>query len=92
MDRTSPYSNWKNLLTGVASLAFVTPALALPPDLPIDVHGDLQFYALVGFGLLLVAALVMRTMRKPVTLPDASDAPSRYSGRFFPGDRPIALE
>ena len=93
MDRIPSYSNWKNRLSGVfVGLATVTPALALPPDLPIDVHGDMQFYALVGFGLLLVAALVMRTMRKPVAAPDASDAPATYSTRFFPGDRPIALE
>lgn len=96
MDRKPLYGSWKNFVTGVfVGLVIATPALALPPDLPIKFDGDMQFYGLVGFGLLLVALLVMRTMRKPVASPDGADAPdvpASYSTRFFPGDRPIALE
>jgi len=51
----------------------------------------MQLYALAGFGLLLVAALVMRTMKTPASTTTV-DEPARYSTRFFPGDRPIALE
>jgi len=92
MDRNPRYSTWKNFLTGVSvGLVTVTPAFALPPDLPVEVHGDMQFYALVGFGLLLVAGLVMRTMRAPTT-GEVVNEPLRSSTRFFPGDRPIALE
>ncbi len=92
MDRKRRYKSWKHYMSGFIGLVLVTPALALPPDLPLEVHGDMQLYALVGFGLLLVAALVMRTMRKPADLPEAADASATYSTRFFPGDRPIALE
>ena len=92
MARKPRYRSWTRFLTGgFISLAVVTPALALPPDLPVEVHGDMQLYALAGFGLLLVAALVMRTMKTPESTTTA-DEPARYSTRFFPGDRPIALE
>ena len=94
MDRTQRwYGRWGNFLTGVfiglVIVTVVTPVLAMPPDLPVDIHGDLQFYLLLGSGLLLIAGLVLRTMRAAPVEPDVS---ARYGTRYFPDDRPIALE
>jgi len=83
----------RHFVTGVAiGLAIVTPAFALPPDLPVNLHGDAQFFTLIASGLVLLAAVVMRAMRRGTPEP-AGDLPERsYGTRFFPDDRKISLE
>jgi hypothetical protein len=91
MDRSQ---RWYGTVTRVLSFAFAglvaaTPALALPPDLPIDIRGDLQFYALLGCGLLLIGALVLRTMRSTPAEPLPS---GRYRTHDARDDRRMTLE
>jgi hypothetical protein len=86
------YRNWGQFLTGVLiGLVIVTPVLAMPPDLPVGVNDETRMYLLIGSGVLLFIALVMRLMRnRDETV--AVEAPRAYGMRFFPSDRPIALE
>jgi hypothetical protein len=88
------YRTWGHLLMGVViGLVIVTPALAMPPDLPVGVNDETRLYLLIGSGVLLFAALVMRLMRnRDETQEGVVDAPRSYGMRFFPSDRPIALE
>jgi len=72
-----------------------TPALALPPDLPMAFGDDMRMYVLIGSGILLAAALVMRLIRNKdkIEVEDGVvDASRGYGMRFFPSDRPIAIE
>ena len=87
------YGDWGHLLFGMfIGLLIVTPAFAAPPDLPIRFDDDARLYTLIASGVLLFIALVMRTMRRR-PLADESEPESRgYGMRFFPSDRPIALE
>lgn len=88
------YSVWGQFLTGVLiGLVIVTPVLAMPPDLPVGVNDETRTYLLIGSGVLLMIALVMRLMRnRHETREIAVEAPRAYGMRFFPSDRPIALE
>jgi hypothetical protein len=88
--------SWGRSVAGgfIASLV-ATPALALPPDLPIAFGDDMRLYVLIGSGILLFAALVMRLMHNKDNVEvDAGvvDAPGGYGMRFFPSDRHIAIE
>jgi len=87
------YGEWGHLLVGMfIGLLLVTPAFATPPDLPLRFDDDLRLYTLIASGVLLFIALVMRSMRRPSS-PDETEPESRgYGMRFFPSDRPIALE
>ena len=73
-------------------LVIVTPALALPPDLPVNLPGDAQFFTLVVSGLILLAAVVMRAVRGGTPGPVAEMPERSYGTRFFPDDRKISLE
>lgn len=74
-------------------LVIVTPALAMPPDLPLAVNDETRMYLLIGSGVLLFIALVMRLLRhRDETREVTIEAPRAYGMRFFPSDRPIALE
>ena len=89
-------SGWGRSLAGgfIGSLV-ATPALALPPDLPMAFNDDMRLYVLIGSGILLFAALVMRLLRKKDKIEvdgGVVDAPRGYGMRFFPSDRPIAIE
>ena len=88
------YRTWGHLLMGVLiGLVIVTPVLAMPPDLPVAVNDETRLYLLIGSGVLLFAALLMRLMRnRDETREGAVDAPRSYGMRFFPSDRPITLE
>jgi hypothetical protein len=88
------FRRWGHFAAGVLiGLVIVTPVLAMPPDLPVAFNDEMRLYVLIGSGVLLFAALVMRLMRKR---DDAEggvvDAPRGYGMRFFPSDRPISLE
>ena len=85
---------WAHFLTGVLiGLVIVAPVLAMPPDLPIAFNDDIRLYVLIGSGVLLVAALVMRWVRRRNDAEDVvAEAPRAYGMRFFRSDRPIALE
>lgn len=86
------YRTWGYLLMGVLiGLVIVTPVLAMPPDLPVGVNDETRLYLLIGSGVLLFAALVMRLMRNRDDA-TSDDIPRAYGTRFFPSDRPIALE
>ena len=92
-DRQS-YRGWPYFLTGVfIGLVIVTPALAMPPDLPLRFDDDARLYVLIASGALLFAALVMRLMRNR-DAPESVDldAPRAGDMRYFPSDRPIVLE
>ena len=88
------YRTWGHLLLGVLiGLVIVMPVLATPPDLPIGFNDETRLYVLTGSGVLLFAALVMRLMRKRDDAESlVAEAPRAYGMRFFPSDRPIALE
>jgi hypothetical protein len=73
-------------------LVIVAPVLAMPPDLPVPFNDDIRLYVLIGSGLLLFAALVMRLMRSRDDEPVVVEVPRAYGMRFFRSDRPIALE
>ncbi len=77
------------LLVGALS---ASPALALPPDLPVAVTDDTRLYLLIASGVLLFAALVGRMMRRRKDAEPATEEPRGYGMRFFRADRPIALE
>jgi hypothetical protein len=85
---------WAHFLTGVLiGLVIVAPVLATPPDLPIAFNDDLRLYVLIGSGVLLIAALVMRLIRNRNRAEGvAVEIPRAYGMRFFRSDRPIALE
>jgi len=88
------YGDWGHLLAGMLiGLLVVTPAFAAAPDLPLRVDDDARLYTLIASGVLLFIALVLRSLRRPSAPTDDSDPESRgYGMRFFPSDRPIALE
>ena len=88
------YRTWEHLLMGVLiGLVIVTPVLAMPPDLPVGVNDETRLYLLIGSGVLLFAALVMRLLRSRGESREVGVAvPRSYGTRFFPSDRPIALE
>jgi hypothetical protein len=76
------------------SLVVATPALALPRSLPFVVGDDTRLFLLIGSAVLLFAALVMRLLRNrdDGEVAGSADVPRSYGMRFFPTDRPIALE
>jgi hypothetical protein len=85
---------WSHVLAATTAWSFVTPAMALPPELPLALNDDLRLYLLIGSGVLLLAALVMKMLRREdddVATPDEG-ARRSYGMRFFPSDRPIAIE
>ena len=88
------YGDWGHLLFGMfIGLLIVTPAFAAPPDLPLRFDDDARLYTLIASGVLLFIALVMRSLRNRSAPTDESEPESRgYGMRFFPSDRPIALE
>ena len=88
------YGDWGPLLVGMfIGLCIVTPAFAaMPPDLPIRFDDDARLYTLIGSGVLLFIAVVMRVMRRPSAADEAVQESSGYGMRFFPSDRPITLE
>ena len=61
-------------------------------DSPEAIKKATRLYLLIGSGVLLFAALVMRLLRNHDETHDAADVPRSYGMRFFPSDRPIALE
>ena len=57
-------SGWgRSFAGGLIGSLVATPALALPPDLPMAFDDDMRLYVLIGSGILLFAALVMRLIR-----------------------------
>ena len=85
------YRRWGHFLAGVLiGLVIVAPVLAMPPDLPVAFGDDTRLYVLIGSGVLLFAALVLRLMRRRDDV--VVEVPRAYGMRFFPSDRPIALE
>ena len=95
MDRhRRSYRTWVHLLSGVlVGLVVVTPVLAMPPDLPVGFNDNTRLYLLIGSGVLLFAALVMRLLRnRDETQEVAGSVPRSHGMRFFPSDRPISLE
>jgi len=90
--RRRGHRGWSCFLSGIG-LIIVTPALALPPDLPVAFSDEMRLYLLMGSGVLLFVALVMRLMRKRDEVETVViEVPRAYGMRFFPSDRPIALE
>ena len=88
------YRRWGHFLAGILiGLVIVAPVLAMPPDLPVAFGDDTRLYVLIGSGVLLVAALVLRLMRNRNRDDEGVVVESHaYGMRFFPSDRPIALE
>lgn len=87
------YGAWGHLLTGMAiGLVLVTPAFAMPRDLPLQFDDNARLYTLIASGALLFIALVLRMIRRAPENDAVQEESRGYGTRFFPADRAIALE
>jgi len=87
------YGDRGHLFIGMAiGLVLVTPAFAMPPDLPLHFDDDTRLYTLIASGVLLFIALVLRMMRRAPEVESPQEELRGYGTRFFPADRAIALE